>query len=335
MFTRPPVLTDMGKTLLLRAAAGEQITFTKFQVGDGALAHGETEETALALKHVVIDDLPITLAEDTEEDGYIKITGSFDSHSHVQEDFVWAELGLIAEDEDGVEYLYAYAYEAEYAELLKVSGADVAVEQTFSVIIAIGDSENITVYVLPHTTYADKADFDAHVADHNNPHQVTAAQAGAAPAVHTHDAGTDITTGVLPVERGGTGVASYAALAALLAALLDANFIIGHFIGDGAFRKDITLGFQPSRVYMLPMFTGWEPGDSLPRAGGFSFAPGENLYHQGCGDSAATCDADALFARRHGGAAVTETGFAAGYGNSAGRQDININGKMYFYIAMR
>lgn len=56
------------------------------------------------------------------------------------------------------------------------------------------------------------ANLSAHIADKANPHSVTAAQAGAAPSVHTHNA-TDINAGTLdsarlptvPVAKGGTG----------------------------------------------------------------------------------------------------------------------------------
>ena len=45
-----------------------------------------------------------------------------------------------------------------------------------------------------------------HFANKNNPHEVTAAQINAASVQHYHNAKTDITSGVLPVIRGGTGV---------------------------------------------------------------------------------------------------------------------------------
>lgn len=44
-----------------------------------------------------------------------------------------------------------------------------------------------------------------HVGNTNNPHQVTAGQIGAAPTAHTHDASA-IVSGTLPVARGGTGI---------------------------------------------------------------------------------------------------------------------------------
>ncbi len=47
-----------------------------------------------------------------------------------------------------------------------------------------------------------------HMADRNNPHNVTTTQIGAAKTEHNHSA-CDITSGVLDVERGGTGVSSF------------------------------------------------------------------------------------------------------------------------------
>ena len=48
---------------------------------------------------------------------------------------------------------------------------------------------------------------EAHTGNRENPHGVTAEQVGAAPTSHTHDAGS-ITSGTLPIARGGTGVSS-------------------------------------------------------------------------------------------------------------------------------
>ena len=93
MFSRTPIITDAGVTLLVRAAAGEQITFTKFQVGSGILSSGETERGMTALKNAVLDDLPITQATGTEDDGYILLTGKFDNQTDISESFRWTDLG--------------------------------------------------------------------------------------------------------------------------------------------------------------------------------------------------------------------------------------------------
>ena len=49
-----------------------------------------------------------------------------------------------------------------------------------------------------------------HIANKSNPHSVTASQVGAAAASHKHSA-ADVTSGTLPVARGGTGGANAAA----------------------------------------------------------------------------------------------------------------------------
>lgn len=63
----------------------------------------------------------------------------------------------------------------------------------------------------------------AHLADFHNPHQVTAAQAGAAKAAHDHSA-SDITSGVLGATRGGTG---YSSIASFRIALMKPVFPVG------------------------------------------------------------------------------------------------------------
>ena len=351
MFKTVPQLTDMGKTLILLAAGGTEFQLTKFQAGNGILSSGETPSAMTALKNVVVDDIGITQAEDTEDEVFIQVTGSFNNYTDVQSDFTWTEFGLIAEDGDGNEYLFAYAYDAENAEAIRASGGDVVVEQTISMIVAIGDSENITVNVIPDATYASKAAFDAHVANQNNPHNVTLTQLGAAAASHTHSA-SDISSGTLPASRGGTGYTSLEDLAAALSNLLSLSYVVGVFAGDGTVRKEITLGFQPSAVVLIPLLGG---GKTFPNSapyyvtpnndgrqtylrdytrGGFYFSPNNNLYHSGCGDSYATCDADTLFNRGHGGAAVTNTGFAIG-GANGGRVDLNLTDVTYLYIAFR
>ena len=325
MFSSAPIITDVGKTLLLRAAGGEKITFTKFQAGNGLLSDGETPETATALKSAILTNIGITQAQATEQDGYIQLTGVFDNQTDVQTDFRWTELGLIAKDEDDNEYLYAYGYDEEYAEIIRAGGTAVITEQTVSVIIAIGDSQNITAYILPNATYASKAAFDAHVGA-SHAHGCTYLNVGAAAASHGHSA-NDITSGKLAVARGGTGVDSLEALAQSLSNLLSLNFVCGKFTGDGRSRQDIAIGFQPTAVIIIAVAGGTATSPII------GFSTGKSQYHNGCGNLLAT-DIDTILQRGHGGAGVTSTGFAVGWG-SGGRTDINVNGTLYAYIAFK
>ena len=358
MFSRSPVITQTGISLLLRAAGGEQFHFTKFVIGDGRMAEGDTEQDASAAVHPVMD-ATITRSENTEREGYIRLTGSFDN-VNLQSSFLWTELGLVAEDGEGNEYLYAYAFDAMHAEYIQAGETAVVAEQTITVIIAVGDTQNITAYVLPRAQYASAQDFQDHITDYNNPHRVTPAQIGAAEAAHTHSA-EDINAGVLSVERGGTGVQSLEALSLLLGSRL----VAGVYVGDGTQRKDIVLGFQPSAVMVFPMITGGGAGSggststnyesrtayvqtsqgreyvtySVQKVASmyaFYFAPGLNVhFHSLSTLDMKTCGADELLSQGKGGAAVTASGFAVGDNYSQAQRSVNLEGIYYAYIAVR
>lgn len=325
MFASVPVITETGITLLLRAAGGEQITFTKFQAGSGILTEGETPKTMTAMKNVVLNNIPITQAEDTEEEGYIQLSASFDNQTDVENDFRWTELGLIAEDENGNEYLYAYGYDNENAELIQAAGGSVILEQHINVVVAIGESENITVYVIPNATYAGKAEFDAHVEDESNPHHVTALQVGAAPTIHNHSA-TNITSGILPEARGGTGYNTLAKMASAMGL----GFAFGQFTGDGTQRKDIELGFKPVWVILITA----NNFDRQWPSGAYYIDQSENIYYSGGPTACRTETANQLFNRGRGGAAITSNGFAVGY-SADSLPYINRRPQHHFYIAKK
>lgn len=108
-----------------------------------------------------------------------------------------------------------------------------------------------------------------HFDNTNNPHCVTAAQVGAATSTHTHTA-ANITAGVIPVTRGGTGhatidttpkvsstkmVTSGGVYAALKEKYGTSNppWVIGTYTGDGTIgvAKAISVGFQPTAVFVV------------------------------------------------------------------------------------
>lgn len=174
MISVAPVLTNSGKSLIIRGMDGETITFTRFKVGDGELEGRDPAE---------LDDLINTLITfsidsiDTSNEGFITLVGHFDN-SGLSGDFRWRELGIFAEGEDNVEWLYAYANDGDNAGVIRRAQSDVVVEQTVTLIVAVGDAESVEAIVTPSNLYASKADFDAHVADVSNPHSVTKAQVG-------------------------------------------------------------------------------------------------------------------------------------------------------------
>lgn len=233
MFVNAPILTTAGLNLLLRAVSGEHVTFTRFKVGDGVLPEGTLPTDLTDLIDVELA-FPISAVDDTTT-GYLRITGHFSSLD-VAEDFRMRELGLFAKGEDNVEKLYCYVYDADGAGTVRANGCAVLTEQEVTLIVAIDEAQNISVELEEGVLYALKSDLDDHVADTDNPHQVTAEQVGAAEAEHTHSA-ADLTGGVLPVERGGTGSGT---LAELLEGLLD--FRTRSPIGASMLNSSLTSG---------------------------------------------------------------------------------------------
>lgn len=175
MITTAPKLTNAGMSLLARAVAGEEITFTRFKAGDGVLPEGETGDSLTDLIDTVlefsIDDM------DTSQHGLVALTGEFDSSS-VESAFLWTELGLFAQGEDENEVLYAYANDGEDAGWIRPGDTDVLTIQTVTALIAIGEAENVTAVYSPHTQYASQEDLTNHKNATNNPHSVTKAQVG-------------------------------------------------------------------------------------------------------------------------------------------------------------
>ncbi len=109
---------------------------------------------------------------DTSNRGYVELKGSFDS-TYISDDFAWRELGIFCKGEDGLELLYAYSNDGESAGTLKANATDVLAEQTIALVIAVGDAEHVTALLSGSVIYATKKEFDEHLNNKNNPHQIT------------------------------------------------------------------------------------------------------------------------------------------------------------------
>ena len=175
MIATAPSLTDQGKSLLMRAIGGEQITFTRFKVGSGSLASGQTIDSLTDLITPVLA-FSITDMDDTQE-GLLALTGEFDN-SDISADFTWRELGIFAKGEDNTEILYAYSNDGSDAGIVRQLNTDVITLQEVTMIIAIGEAENVTAVYSPHQQYALASDLTSHTGNTSNPHNVTKQQVG-------------------------------------------------------------------------------------------------------------------------------------------------------------
>ena len=95
-------------------------------------------------------------------------------------------------------------------------------------------------------------DLIAHVGDKGNPHDVTAEQIKAAPKSHTHSA-ADVTSGILGVARGGTGVSD---LKTLAQSISDLHVVTGTYKGTGTYgsnnKTSLTFARAPKVLLVQP-----------------------------------------------------------------------------------
>ena len=168
-----PKLTASGKNLLLRALAGETITFTKIQLGNGN-AQEPAEATGLANPILTVELSKIVVGTE-----YVTLTAQF-TNGTVTSGFHITEAGFFAEDPDDStkEILYALGNEDESTADYVPDNANRILEMQFDALIFIGDAENVSAAISSSLVYASKEDFDKHTGNTANPHSVTKAQVG-------------------------------------------------------------------------------------------------------------------------------------------------------------
>ena len=159
MITKAPILTQAGQNMLIRAISGDELIFTCFKIGNGSLPDdsngAELTDLINPLVSFGISDI------DKSESGFLKINGRFDS-TDVSLDFQWRELGLFAKIDDE-EILYCYINDGDNAGMLRANESDVLAEQNITLVIAIGESENVTAILSEGTLYATKEELNSHV----------------------------------------------------------------------------------------------------------------------------------------------------------------------------
>lgn len=255
-----------GHELILRALSAQaNIKFTGIAFGNGTDAGAYATRLSNQILGVGISSI-------TRGDVFVTLTTEF-SNEDIASGFRATELGVLAEDPDtGDNLLFAYRYMEESRADYIPDPSDAVVETVLSILVYVGDAENVTATISDSLAYASREALDAHIEDRgnphnvtkeqvglenvpnlgtndqtptyqeaaaltplvsgeklgtafgklakglssmithlsssNNPHKVTAAQAGAAPKSHPHST-TDLTSGVLGIARGGTGVTTY------------------------------------------------------------------------------------------------------------------------------
>lgn len=147
----------------------------------GVFCCGEKEKTITVKTSgsftYIISESPKVVYDCTVDGKHVEYT--YDSLTHYLKLSKAPAVGseIVITYADPVERLYAYCCDVS-GEMLRGDTSDVVVEQTISVLVAVGEAENVTAMISGDTLYARKADFDAHVNNHSNPHNVTKEQLG-------------------------------------------------------------------------------------------------------------------------------------------------------------
>ena len=165
-----PRLTDNGKAYIIGAMNGDGITFTKMVIGNGVPVAG-------AAPSMVNPQIEIGFTKIEVHDDYCILTGTFDN-AEVQEGFYVYELGVYAKNTNNEEVLYAYRYMATDVDFVPATDSGNVLETEISIVVSIGDADNVTAVLIEGSLYANKQAFEDHLADHSNPHKVTKKQVG-------------------------------------------------------------------------------------------------------------------------------------------------------------
>lgn len=146
-----PKLTASGKNLLLRALTGENITFTKIQLGNGPA------QDPVAASALVNPILTVELSKIEVGQEYVTLTAPFTNGS-IKSGFHITEAGFFAKDPDdnAKEILYAIGNEDEsLADYVPDSGNRI-LEMQFDALIFIGDAENVSAAISSSLVYTSK-----------------------------------------------------------------------------------------------------------------------------------------------------------------------------------
>lgn len=315
-----PSLTNEGISMLIRSMDGGSIKFTKFVFGDG------TPDNVANMTSLANPKLEIGITGFEKREGYLLLTGYCNS-TQIEESFYAKELGVYAQDGEGNEKLYAYRYAETEVDFFPALSTGRSLEIDFSVVAQIGNAENVSAVLIESDAFVSKKDFQSHTSS-SNPHNTTASDVGASPKVHKHSA-DDITSGTLPVSRGGTGATSYTALAKNLqeqGGILGVP-VFGVYTGNGTQGRTINLGFTPKAVILTDAY-GNIHDDINGYTGGIA------IGSAGCCSQRGSMNDALSWNNEYTTLMIVSGGFKVNY-YSTNKVYSNINGRHYRYIAFR
>ena len=196
-------MTEFGKAATIHVLAGGKITIDNVEIGSSATAPTDYN----AVKNLLNRELQAQIISQKKIDNTLNLKFQFDNKK-VTNDFFWTEIAVFAtviKADDSIETgIIIYGYNEENANHIPAYTDNNSLNKFICQIgINYSDELNVTIKLDEFNDYVENSKFTEHL-NSENPHGITPDIINAAKAEHCHSA-NDIASGILGVERGGTG----------------------------------------------------------------------------------------------------------------------------------
>ena len=135
-------LTNKGIALQAKVQAGEELVITKLKLGSGIVSGGTDIKT---LNDLIEPEQNLGIGAKEAVDDYCKISSTI-TNTELEAGYYVRELGVFAQDPDVGEILYMYTTDGA-PDYLPAGGGSTAISQEFSVMIAVNDTDNVSVVI--------------------------------------------------------------------------------------------------------------------------------------------------------------------------------------------
>lgn len=199
-------MTEFGKAATIHSLAGGKITIDNVEIGSSATSPTDYN----TITNLLNRELKAQIISQKKIDNTFNLKFQFDNKK-VTNDFFWTETAVFAtvtKADNSIETgIIIYGYNEENANHIPAYADNNSLNKFICQIgINYSDELNVTIKLDEFDDYVKNSKFTEHL-NSENPHGITPDIINAAKAEHCHSA-NDITSGVLGVERGGTGTTS-------------------------------------------------------------------------------------------------------------------------------
>lgn len=139
-------LTNKGIALQAKVQAGTELEITKLKLGSGVVPSGTDIKT---LTDLITPEQNLGIGRTEAVGDYCKVSATI-SNSGLEAGYYVRELGVFAQDPDDGEILYMYTTDGA-PDYLPAGGGSTVISQEFNVMIAVNDTDNVSVEIASDT----------------------------------------------------------------------------------------------------------------------------------------------------------------------------------------